>query len=400
MKRNLLRRNADFRKVWVAQVLSQGGSKAYLINLLWWIIARAESVGGSAALASGALLVLAALPSILLVKVIGRTLTKRPAKTVMVVAEAAGAVLITLLFVLVTVYGDSLPLAAVYAVTVLVSICQAHVDPALTKSVGELVDAEDIEGAVGFEAATQSLAYFIGTAAGATLTGMLGFKAAILLNIASYAVSAATTATARFRPSESAVGPAAGDALDLTAVPWVKSLLYAFAGANFLLFPLFLVLPLFTKTTLQADVVTLGGMEACFWLGLICGAAASRFFSDDRSMHTLVAVLLAIFGTFLATIVLIPNAFWTGFVLFIGGSTAGIVNVKVITYFQKTVPDGQKGDFFARLQALVTATQPLGYLVFTYALVRLPAPTAFAADGLGLVAVAGATYIAGRLASA
>ncbi len=385
-KRNLLLRNADFRKVWLGQVLSQGGSKAYLINLLWWIITRAEAGGGSPAFASGMLLVLAALPSILLVRVIGRVLTRYPSKTVLVLAESCGAVLITALFALLHVVGDGLSLAVVYAISVLVSICQAFVDPTLTKSVGELVAPEDVEGAVGFEASTQSLAYFIGTAAGATLTGLLGFKAAVLLNIGSYACSALSTAAAKFRKIDGGAG-AAGERVDLHALPWVRSLLYSFAGANFLLFPLFLVLPLFTKDTLHGSVVLLGAMEACFWLGLISGAAGSRLFSDKSSLHGLVGRLLGAFGIALASVAFLPSAWWAGVVLFIGGSTAGIVNVKVVTYFQKMVPDAAKGDFFARLQALVTVAQPLGYLVFTVALAKLPAETAFALEGVGLVIV-------------
>lgn len=383
---NLVLRNADFRKVWLGQVLSQGGSKAYLINLLWWVINRADASAESAAVASGALLILAALPSILLVKIIGRVLSKLPSKRVLVTAELCGAALIT--GVLALLHFEALTLPLLYAITALIAVCQAFVDPTLTKCVGELVDPDDVEGAVAFEASTQSLAYFMGTAVGATLTGLLGLKAAVVLNIVSYGLSATLTALARFKPLEPSTegGPAAA-AFDFASLPGVMRLLYTFAAANFLLFPLFLVLPLFTKDTLQASVVTLGVMEACFWLGLISGAAFSRLFSEESGLSALVGKLLALFGAALGSVVLLPYAWWTGAVLFVGGATAGIVNVKVVTFFQKAVPDHAKGDFFARLQAFVTAAQPLGYLVFTMVLAKVPALVAFGIDGAGLFLV-------------
>ena len=390
---NLLVRNHEFRLVWIGQVLSQGASKAYLINLLWWIIAQAEITGQSPEVASGALLILTALPPILLVKVIGNTLARFPSKSVLITGEVCGGLLIAGVFFLLK--ADSLTLPTVYALSSLVAICQGVVDPALTKSVDELVNPEDVEGAVAFEASTQSLAFFMGTAAGATLTGLFGLKAAVLLNVASYAVSALVTARAHFRATELAAekAPESPQPPVLGALEGVQRLLYAFAAANFLLFPLFLVLPIFTKNTLHSSVVVLGAMEACFWLGLVSGAAASKSFTDQASLPQLVGKLLAVFGVSLLTLAVFPNAWWTGCVLFIGGSTAGIVNVKVISCFQRAVPAPLKGHFFARLQAYVTAAQPIGYLVFTFALVKLQPPFVFGIEGLGLIAVGLATFL-------
>ncbi len=259
---DLLRRNASFRRVWLGQVLSQGGSKAYVINLLWWVITRPLD-GVTPAVASGGLLIAAALPPILLVKPIGRLVSRYPAKTLMVTAEVCGAALIAVVFGLAAL--DSLPLWLLYVLTALAAVCQGVVDPALTKSVTELVDPADVEAAVAFEASTQSMAFFIGTALGATMTGAIGFQAALVVNIVSYLASAACTAGAVFRAPAAAsdavsvVAPAAGAGAASTEMG-VKRLLQAFAAANLFLFPLFLLLPLYVKDVLRLSVVTLGAV--------------------------------------------------------------------------------------------------------------------------------------------
>ena len=48
----------------------------------------------------------------------------------------------------------------VFIVGAIIAICQAFIAPTLAKCVPELVDKEDIEGAVAFETSTQSMANF------------------------------------------------------------------------------------------------------------------------------------------------------------------------------------------------------------------------------------------------
>lgn len=70
-----------------------------------------------------------------------------------------------------------------------------------------------------------------------------------------------------------------------------------------------------------------------------------------------------------------------------GGASIGVTNVKILTYFQRQVPDSSKAVFFAQLQALVSAAQPLGYLVFTVVLAKLAPLTAMGLEGLGILGV-------------
>lgn len=385
-RRPLLLRNRQFALVWLGQVLSQSGSKAYLINLLWWIIVQAKTEAEGARW-SGMLLVLTALPGILLVVPIGRLLSRLPVKRLLVGGEACAGVLVALILLLLHYHSLSLPLLLLLSVGI--ACCQSLVDPALTHAVTQLVAPDDVEGAVALEASTQSLAYFVGTGVGATLAGLFGLEAALLLNIASYVISSAASSLAQFAvPQAQEQGaPDAVAAGQGFAAPGVMPLLYSFAVANFFMFPLFLVLPIFTQRILHGSITQLGLLEACFWLGLISGAMVSSRLWQQAAVQKIAAALFCLFGALLLSVYWLPNPYWTGVVLFAGGASAGLINVKVITWFQQVVPDAHKGAFFAKLQGLVTSSQPLGYFAFTLFLAQISASSAFAVQGAGLFLV-------------
>jgi len=98
-------------------------------------------------------------------------------------------------------------------------------------------------------------------------------------------------------------------------------------------------------------------------------------------------ILFALFGALVCTIILVPHPFWVAFVMACGGAGAGLVNVKVITFFQETVPESSRADFFAKLQAFVAAAQPVSYLLFTGILTVISPAQAFFFSGAGLIIV-------------
>lgn len=404
-RENLLVRNRNFRLVWAGQVLSQAGSRAYFINLLWWIVTTSSISGESAdsatsaAWASGILLVLMGLPSVLMMKVIGRTLSRYPTKKILVGFELCGAALSLVLFGLAAT--DRLDLGWTWVLSGLIAICQSFVDPALVKAVPELVDEADIERAVGFESATQAIAFFSGAALGAIASGTLGFVFTIGLNALSYLASALMTLGASFRvnaqPQSASEDLAHPDTKAVALPPDVPPLLRAFGLANLFMFPLFLILPLFVSKSLGGSVITLGVLEACFWLGLVAGAASAGLvpvISGDFLRTS--AALFFFFGGMLASVALLASQWWVGLVLLAGGASAGILNVKVVTYFQNAVPETLRGNFFARLQAWVTGVQPASYLLFTFVLTFISPQHGFAACGVGLVATGAYCWMRSR----
>ncbi|MCX6123912.1 MAG: MFS transporter, partial [Proteobacteria bacterium] len=395
LPRCLLIRNPNFRRVWLGQILSQAGSRAYFINLLWWTITQgAAEAGVSETWASGILLTIMGLPQVVLLKPIGSILGRYSTKLVMITAELIGGT--TALVVLIVSLLGFLNLGIVMAASLIIAICQAFVDPAIPKSVPELVASADIDVAVGYEASTQALAFFSGAGLGAIASGTLGFNITIALNAASYGLSALLTSRAKFsepmptRPmaADFSVPQSVGAPLaepDSAMPEDVRPLLYSFASANFFMFPIFLLLPLTVKQNLHGNVLSLGILEASFWLGLIAGAAVSPRLKTTYSNLKLCGVAFMLFGLLLTIMALTLPLLGMAIIMVIGGLTAGFINVRAVSYFQRVVPQINHGRFFAKLQAFVVGAQPLSYFLFTLLVGAYALSWGFLCAGLGLL---------------
>ncbi|MBP2471283.1 MFS family permease [Crossiella equi] len=362
----LLAHNRNFTLVWLGQVLSQGGTRLYQIALLWWLLGSLpEDTRG---LASGAFLVMGALPPLLLVRHIGRFLDRAPSRAVMLRAELIACGVVTVLAVFASF--DAVSPWAVYPVAIVLATTQAFFDPCLLKAMPELVEGKDIERAVGFGSSTQSVANFAGAAVGAAVIAGVGFAGAVWVNAATYAVAALCLLAAKFTPLPTAPGGAAAPASEgstwsfLGSMPGVRPLLLCFAAANFFSAPTLLVLPLYTKLVLEQGAGTLAVLEAALWLGLLLGAFAAASIPTGDRVTRFGAGCIALFAVCLGVPGLLVNGWLYGVLLAASGVCLGVSNVKFTALFQAVVPNEVKGRFFAALQAAVSLTFPVAFLVF------------------------------------
>lgn len=392
-QRPLLLRNRDFALVWLSQVLSQGGTRMYQIGLLWWLLGRVEE--GQRGLASGLFLLIAALPAVLLANRIGAVLSRTPSRSVMLRAELVAGGVVSLLAY--CAMADLVATWAVYPVALVLAVCQAFVDPTLTKSVPEIVDEADVEEAVAFETATQSLANFGGAVFGAVVIDALGFVGVVILNALSYLLSSGLLYAARFRPLPLAAEPDAAVTPEpqaasawgfLSTMPFVRSVLVCFAVANFFASPVFLVMPLYTKLVLEADAAVLAQLEASLWLGLLIGAFSGRLVAGVRRIVWVGAACLGLYALAFALPGLVASQPVYMLSLAAGGWCLGLNNVKFVTLFQQLVPPAGKGRFFALLQAAVGFSFPMAALAFGLLGDHLSPQTLCLVQAMGLAAVA------------
>ncbi|NBH03508.1 MFS transporter [Amycolatopsis sp. SID8362] len=388
-QRPLLLRNRDFALVWIGQVLSQGGSRIYQIGLLWWLLGEVSP--DLRGIAAGAFLVLVAVPALLLVRVIGRVLDTVPSRTVMLRAEIVAGFAVAVVAGLAWI--GHVPVWPVYVVGLVVATCQAFFDPCLTKATPELVAEPDVERAIGFESSTQSVANFAGAAFGALLLATVGFPGAVAINAASYAISALCLAAAKFRsspaPKKSADAENRPEGLRqfLRALPGVWPLLACFAVANCFSAPTLLVLPLYTQVVLHGSAETLALMESGLWLGLLLGAVCAAYIKVPGRTTRFAAACIAGFGGCLCLPGLVPVEVVCLTALVLAGLCLGVANVKFVALFQRVVPDGRKGRFFAILQASICAGFPLAFLAFGALGDAVSPQTLWLIQGVGLAAV-------------
>ncbi|MBF0442199.1 MAG: MFS transporter [Oligoflexales bacterium] len=385
----LIRKNHSFRMVWIGQVLSQAGLRMYQIAILWWILGQvAPDRGGQS---SAMFLLLAASPSILFLKPIGQLIDRSSSKKIMAAASLLAAFFMAT--VSLCLYGSLASLSMIFLLGFMVAFCQACIDPTLTKSIPELVDSDDIETAVAFEASTQSLANFGGAMCGAMLIDRLGIFGVTLLTSIGYVVSSVAVASATFLPI-------LGDQKDplpdenspgvwkyLEKEMSIKLILMIFAMVNFFSNPVFVVLPVYTRNILGASAAVLGQLEASLWIGLLIGAFSQRFVKGKAAISVLGSLCLFALGFCLSLPALAVSPLVYALSLFGAGMAVGINNVTFISYFQRVIHDKYRGRFFALMQGLVSVTFPVSFFMFGFLIDAIGPRKVILIQGIGILAV-------------
>lgn len=185
----LLRGNANFRRLWGAQVVSEIGDWFYTLaiyNLLLQMTGRA----GSVALA----LVLQVLPQTLIGPTAGVVNDRVRRKYVMIAADL-GRMVIVLCMLLVR---SKTSVWLVYPLLVAETLLAAFFEPARSAVIPNLVGAEDVVLANTLSSTTWSINLMLGATAGGVIAALLGRDAVFGLNALSFLISALLILGMRF----------------------------------------------------------------------------------------------------------------------------------------------------------------------------------------------------------
>ncbi|MBP2406745.1 MFS transporter [Streptomyces syringium] len=391
--RPLVLRNRAFGTVWLGQVLTQAAVRMFQVGVSWWLVAYAVSSGRG--LASGLFMAVSTLPAVTLAPVVARAIARFAHRSLL--RTAAGAAGATAAALALWAGTSNLPLAAAYAATLALATCQAFFDPCLTTSVPELVDDEDIEAATGFELSTQSLASLGGALLGALIVDRAGVAGLAVGCATAYLCAAALIATARFRtaPAEGAeAAEATGEGAEarrtlrqvLADLPFVRKILVCFAAANLFTTAVFVIIPLYTRSSLQGGGGTVALLEASLGAGTLIGSfTGARVPGRPTVVGSLclgtMAVALALPG-------LIAERPVIAGCLAVAGWCVGVIGVRFVALFQRLVPTSDKPAFFAVMQALLGATFPVASLLFGLLGDHLSAQTLCLIQAAGLVPAA------------
>ena len=207
----LVRQNRNFRRLWLAQIVSEIGDWFYTLaiySLLLQLTGRASSV----ALA----LVLQVLPQTFIGPVAGVINDRVRRKRVMIVADLARMIIV---FAMLLVRSRSTVWLA-YPLLLLETLMAAFFEPARTSVVPNITAREDVLMANTLSSATWSVNLLIGASVGGVVAALLGRDAVFMLNALSFLVSAMLIGGMSFaEPHAQASAPLRlRDAIDLSPV--------------------------------------------------------------------------------------------------------------------------------------------------------------------------------------
>ena len=361
---DLLRREQDFRRTYVAQLIALGGDWFAVIPLLVLLPElTGTGVWGAAVLAVDTLVFALVGPYA------GTVVDRLDRRRVIVVANTvAGAAAL----LLVLVRSEATAWIALVAIGV-VAAAKAFSQPAGAAALPNLVDPEDLPTASVLAGASWGTMLAVGAALGGLVAGTLGTTACFVLDAVLLLLAAALTASTRRpftdpsapvrerRPVRQDVGEAVGYARrdsQVLALLTCKSG-PAFGNGALSLFPLY------GAAAFGLGPLGIGLMYSARGVGAVLGPLLlRRRGTDPARLRAVLAGSMAVFG--LGYLALgVTTSLWLVLVLLVVAHAGGGANWVLSTYgLQAAVPDVLRGRVFSADYTLATLVIAGSQVVF------------------------------------
>ena len=354
---SLLRRNRDFRRVYVASLISLGGDWFLLVALFGLVLDLTAS-----ALAVSFLLAAQDLTYFVVSPIVGVLADRIDRRRLMVVADIARAVLcLGFLFA-----RTEATVWIVYPLLAAMACFSAAFEPASAAALPNLVEAEDLATANALSGSLWGTMLAVGAAIGGVVTAILGRDAAIVIDAASFVASATLIVGIRRSFQESRTLEQEHDRVVEAARDTVRYArrdhrVLALLAVKFgwgLAGGVLVLIPLLAKGRFHAGEVGIGLLLAARGVGALIGPFVGRasLGSEDRRLFLAIGVALAIFGVGYAILGLVPTlvlALPAVALAHVGGGAQWMLSSYGL---QKVVPDRIRGRIFAFDGMLVTLT--------------------------------------------
>jgi len=368
----LLRENRNFRRLWLAQIISEVGDWFYTLAI-YSLLLQLTGRAGSVALA----LVLQVLPQTLVGPAAGIVNDRISRKKVMIAADVLRTVIV---FAMLLVRSRSM-VWLVYPLLLLETIMAAFFEPARNAVIPSVTAREDVLVANTLSSATWSVNLLIGASAGGVVMALLGRDAVFVLNALSFLFSAFLIKGMHFNePHADASHPlGVSDLFDFSPIfdgiryvrehPRLRTVVFVKAG-ELMIGPSWV---LFTVMGLRYFPVHLHGIDpergAVLGMSLLLGARgagavtgpliAARWASDSEDRLSL-GIFLGYLGVAVGYGLLgaAPNVWLACLCVMIGHCGGSTVWVFSTTLLQLNTDDRFRGRVFAA---------DLGFSMFTIA---------------------------------
>ena len=371
-----LSRHADFNRLWFGQTVSSFGSQismmAIPLTAVLFLGANAVQVGLLSACERFAFIG----PTLIFGVWVDRT-ARRP---LMLATDLARAAL--LLAIPVLAWAHHLSMYFLYVAVLLVGCLSGLFGLAYRAYLPSVVSREQLEQGNRRLQSTDSLSQILGPTLGGFLVAALQAPFAVLIDAASFVVSAVSIAAVRTpeprrAPTETRPGRAAmlreiGEGLRATvADPVLRALAGASAVFNFCTGVLLTLFVLYGIRDRGMSAAEIGLVNACFGAGGVLGATglgwALRRFGYGK-------VLTCGYGLAAVSVMAIPLVSATGAsatllfgaLYFVAGVTIISANIAEMTLRQLTVPANMLGRVTASFQFAIGALVPISALVAGY----------------------------------
>lgn len=396
--------NRDFRLLFGGSSISMVGDQFTLVALPWLVL---QLTGNPAQL--GLVLAVMALPRAAFMLVGGAVVDRLSPRRVLLTARSANAVLAGLLAAL--VLAGSIQMWTVYVLAFGIGLCTAFAYPAGGSILPQLVAANQLQAANSMIMGMRQLSMLIGPAlAGLLVTagsagGAAGAGAAVhgtglafVVDAVSFLFSVASLLAIRIasdREFRALAGGIFAQVAEGFKMLWQDVQLRSFVAymalvSILVMGPLQVGLPLFAKTRFHEGAAAFGWFMTANGSGMLLGSVMST--AITRAMGGRVGVMVLTFdaaaGLALAVLSAVHSVLSGAALLILSGLFAGTVQIAIITWLQRRVPQAMMGRIMSIVFFTFLGLAPLAAALAGGLLKVISLPELFVGAGLSLTTVA------------
>jgi MFS family permease len=362
-------RLADFRKLWVGQLVSVIGDKLHQIAMGVMVYV----ITGSA-LQMGLMLAMTALPALLFGLAAGAYVDRWDKRRTMIASDLARAAL-----VLGVPYAVHVSVYLAYVLAFLVATIGLFFQPAKQTLIAELVGEDDLLSANSLDQASTSAAELLGLGVAGALVALLGYQRAFWLDSATFVFSAAAIALISFRPAPRAAADSDTTRLRtevfdgmqfIAGNPTLRGLIAVWTTAALGFGAALTITYLLALQRYDAGAQGLAALDIGITVGLLIGSLTVALPRRLNEGWKIVSAMV-VFGIALSALALADKIAYAVPLLAVTGAANMWFLVPSITLVQRLTPDPLRGRVLAARGTLTAVLSVAGMLLGGFMIQRI-----------------------------
>lgn len=361
--------NRNYILQWQGQSVSRLGSQGFAVAMLLWI----KDATGSASL-MGLIMMVSSLIGVILGP-IGGTLADRFSRRKIIIYSGLiqGLAVLLLSGLLYVVPGyTNLILIWLFASSTIIAVVNAFFFPAIQSTIPDLVPIDKVASANSLGQFSYQTTVFIGQGLGGTLFRILGAPLLFLIDGLTSIYAAISEMFVEIPQNipekkshwkEQLVEFRTNIWEGLRYIwqkPGLKETTIISSALSFFAAPIIILLPFYVEDVLKVKIDWYGFLMVAYGAGTMVGylvIGALNLTAKKRALLMLTCIIFESFGYGLLG--LVSNPFVAIFLAFLGGFTAGVVSVNIMTILQVTTPGSMRGRVFGLLGTLSGGLAPI-----------------------------------------
>jgi MFS family permease len=374
---NIIVKNAEFRLLWLAQLVSFIGEGIFQTAMIWWVIQQT----GSGTMV-GYITSISFLPAVLIGPFAGTLADRMQPKVLLIGADFLRACLIG--FFAVTAWAGTLEVVHLFWLCGLLSALGVFHSPTTLTVIPRVLEEKDIDEAMALHTIVRDISKLAGPALGGMIIARWSVGHAFMIHSICLLISVVCILIMKIpkiqreEQGESVLSQLKAGLGYVWREKILAKLLFSFGCLNLFVVPIIVLLPMsiakvFVENageSLETAMVSLGGysIKGSMALGIsegilafgsvLTGVFFVKLFARVKTSKLLIRALIVNSGLFLLFAVNNNFAAFAIGLFFLGGCFTS-VNVAVLSLFQKTVLPEMKGRFFALVEVMSFALFPI-----------------------------------------